>query len=161
MVRTVFFSFHYEEDIWRASQVRNAWVTEDSHESAGYIDGGSWEEVKREGDDAIRSWIQRQMKGCSVTVVLIGSDTYGRRWIDYEIKKSVRDGMGIVGIRVHRIKDEDRNKASRGENPLDKWYFEDSGTQLSDYYNTYDWMLNNGRKNMGKWVEEAARLAKR
>jgi len=159
MVRTVFFSFHFDRDHWRAGQVRNSWVTEDSQEAAGYVDGGTWEEVKRDGDDAIRSWIRRQMKGCSVAAVLIGSETYGRQWIDYEIKKAVRDDMGLVGIRVHNMKDKHGRTDSRGKNPLKKW--EVDGTNLTDIYNTYDWKYNNGRQNLSSWIEEAAKIANR
>ena len=42
MARRVFFSFHYEKDIWRASQVRNSWVTKPDRESAGFWD---WEKI--------------------------------------------------------------------------------------------------------------------
>jgi len=34
MARKVFFSFHYERDIWRASIVRNSWVTKPDREAA-------------------------------------------------------------------------------------------------------------------------------
>lgn len=162
MIRTVFFSFHYDEDSWRASQVRNSDVVQSADlDSSGFIDGAEWEEVKEEGDAAIRRWIRKQMSGCSVTVLLIGSDTYGRKWIDHEIKKSVENGMGIVGIRIHNIKDQNKTTTERGANPLDKWHFESSGEDLSSRYNTYDWVRDDGRENLGEWIEEAAAIANR
>lgn len=161
MVRRVFFSFHYDRDNWRASQVRNSWVTKPDRESAGYIDGAKWEEVKRKGDAAIKRWIRKQMDGCSVTAVLIGSETYGRKWIDHEIEKSVNDGMGLVGIRIHNIKDHHGNTDSRGKNPLSRWHFDPSGEEFTDRYNTYDWKYDNGRENLGNWIEEAAKNADR
>ena len=75
MARHVFFSFHYERDIWRASQVRNSWVTQPNRESSGFWDAASWEEVKKKGDLEVKKWIRDQMKGTSVTVVLIGTET--------------------------------------------------------------------------------------
>ena len=46
--RRVFFSFHYEKDGWRASQVRNSSITKPDLGTAGYIDASDWEEVKKE-----------------------------------------------------------------------------------------------------------------
>ncbi len=40
MARRVFFSFHYERDVWRAGQVRNSWVTKD-REEAGFWDAAA------------------------------------------------------------------------------------------------------------------------
>ena len=72
MARKVFFSFHYERDVWRAGQIRNSWVTKPNRETAGFWDSASWEEVKKKGEDAIHRWIDNQLNGTSVTVVLIG-----------------------------------------------------------------------------------------
>ena len=46
MSRHVFFSFHYQRDIWRVSQVRNSWVTQ-KNTTAGFVDDASWESVKK------------------------------------------------------------------------------------------------------------------
>src|SRR3990167_10356932 len=70
MARRVFFSFHYERDIWRAGQIRNSWVTKPDRESAGFWDSASWEEVKKKGEEAIQRWIDKQLEGTSVTVFL-------------------------------------------------------------------------------------------
>lgn len=161
MARTTFFSFHYDNDIWRASQVRNSDVVDDTIDESGFIDGSSWESIKREGDDAVRDWINRNMKGCSVTVVLIGSDTYDRKWVNYEIEKGYEKGMGLVGVRIHRIRDEDGNRARRGKNPLSNYQDSNTGENLSSIFNTYDWVADSGRENLGDWVEEAAQIANR
>ena len=88
MVRRVFFSFHYERDAWRASQVRNSWVTKPDREAAGFWDAAEWEKVKKQGDAAIKRWIDKGLEGTSVTVVLIGTETCSRKWVRYEIQKS-------------------------------------------------------------------------
>lgn len=106
MARRVFFSFHYERDVWRASQVRNSWVTKD-RESAGFWDAASWEAVKKKGTDAIEKWIDNQLNGTSVTVVLIGAETSERTYVGYEIKQSYNKGNGMLGIYIHSMKDQD------------------------------------------------------
>ncbi|SEO74943.1 MTH538 TIR-like domain [Halorientalis persicus] len=163
MVRRVFFSFHFDRDHWRANQVRNSWLTQDDRESAGYIDAADWESLKRQGDDAIKRWINDQMKGTSVTAVLIGKETYDRDWVEYEIKKSWRDGNGIVGIRIHNLEDESGYTDSRGKNPLSKIYIEENGQKkfFDDIFSTYRWKRDSGYDNLGDWVEEAAQIAGR
>ena len=65
-----------------------------------------WESVKQGGDRAIKSWIDEQMKGTSVTVVLIGSETYNSEYVQYEIEKSYDLNKGILGVWIHNLKDQ-------------------------------------------------------
>lgn len=162
MARRVFFSFHYERDIWRASQVRNSWVTRD-RESAGFWDAASWEEVKRRGRDAIERWINNQLSGTSVTAVLIGAETGTREYVGYEIKRSVETGNGLLGIYIHKMKDVSSMTDTKGRNPFDDWSVTENGRSvyLSAVAETYDWVRDDGYSNMGAWVERAARAAGR
>ena len=79
MARRVFFSFKYE-DVSRAMVVRNSWVTQ-GREAAGFIDAADFEDLERQGDSAIQAWIDEQLNGTSVTVVLVGEDTCDSRWV--------------------------------------------------------------------------------
>lgn len=80
MARKVFFSFHYKPDNWRASQVRNMGVIEGN----APVSDNDWEAIKKGGDKAIQNWIDGQLKGKSCTIVLIGANTAGRKWIKYD-----------------------------------------------------------------------------
>jgi len=119
MARKVFFSFHYERDVWRANVVRNSWVTKPDREAAGFIDAAEFEKIQRQGHLAVKRWINSQLEGTSVTVVLIGAETYMRRWVRYEIIKSFDKGNGLLGIYIHKIKNKDGNTDSKGENPFE------------------------------------------
>lgn len=144
MARKVFFSFKYE-DVSRAMVVRHSWVCQ-GRDSAGFIDSADFEAVKRRGDGAIQSWIDNQLVGTSVTVVLVGEKTCSSRWVKYEIEKSIARGNGLLGIDVSKIKDLRGNITERcGELPKG--------------YKFYYWNKNNGHDNMGAWIEEAARAA--
>lgn len=160
MARRAFFSFYYERDVWRAGQVRNSWVTKD-RESAGFWDAAAWEEVKKKTDDEIEKWITKQLEGTSVTVVLIGAETSQRPYVGFEIKQSYNRGNGLLGIYIHNMKDVNRNTDTKGNNPFDSWYVEKDGkkTYFSTLYPTYDWVNDDGRKNMGDWIEAAAKKA--
>jgi len=118
MARKVFFSFHYERDVWRANVVRNSWVTKPDREAAGFIDAAEFEKLKRQGDLAVKRWINSQLNGTSVTAILIGYETYSRRWVRYEIVKSFDKGNDLLGIYIHKIKDKNGNTDNKGENPF-------------------------------------------
>ncbi|MDD5353240.1 MAG: TIR domain-containing protein [Candidatus Omnitrophica bacterium] len=151
MAKQTFFSFRYKKDNWRANIVRNSWVTQD-REAAGFFDAAEWEEVKKKNDSAIEEWIDEQLKGTSVTVILIGSDTAGKKWIDYEITSSHEKGNGMLGIYVHQLKDSQGNTTSKGKNPFDN---------LKLTYPVYDWVDDDGYDNMGDWIEKTAKDAGR
>lgn len=74
-------------------------------ESAGFVDAADFEKIKRQGDQAIKKWIDEQLEGTSVTVVLVGAKTCSSRWVKYEIQKSIERGNGLLGIDVSKIKD--------------------------------------------------------
>lgn len=163
MARRVFFSFHYERDVWRVSQVRNSWLLKPDRESAGYWDAVKWETVKRQGDDAIKRWIDSSITGTSVTVILIGSETASRRWVTYEMQESYRQQNGMLGIYINNIKNNLQQTDYKGKNPFENLYVTQNGrtVYLSQIYSTYDWILDNGYQNLGSWVEKAAKEANR
>jgi hypothetical protein len=153
MARRVFFSFHYERDAWRAGQVRNCNLLQ-KEDQYGFIDSVDWESIRRQGDEAIERWINDQLKYTSVSVVLIGRETAERPWVRHEIAKSWNRGNGILGVRIHNIKDQDRMTDAAGANPFDQFELHDN-TLLSSVCKTYDWVVEDGRNNLGKWVEDA------
>jgi len=158
MARRAFFSFHFERDAWRAGQVRNSNVTQPVN---GYIDGAQWEEVKKKGDKAIKNWIDSQLKGTSVTVVLIGKETANRKYVKYEIEESLKKGNGLLGIYIHNVKNANGEKDLKGSNPLDNYTVtvNDRVRKASNYYKTYTWSAAKGYNSFADWVEEAAKLA--
>mgnify|MGYP001603832387 CR=1 FL=1 len=162
MARHAFFSFHYQNDNWRAGQVRNAWVIQD-RDTAGFWDAADWEEVKRGGESAIERRIENQLDGTSVTVVLIGSQTAERKFVKYEIQRSHELGKGLLGVRIHKLKDRNGLTSSAGENPFDSFYVDTNGRRkyLSEIYPVYDWVANDGYENFADWIEKAARDAGR
>lgn len=171
MARRVFFSFHHQGDIWRVNQIRQSRVTKD-WEPSDFLDAASWEKVKRTGEDAVKAWIDREISGTGVTVVLIGSRTAERRFVRYEIEESYKKGNGILGIYIHRMKNQQRKRTQKGRNPLDDvqvqvdepylvFFSQKQTKRLSEIYATYDWVTDDGYNNIGRWVEEAAKKAGR
>src|SRR5205807_6428557 len=144
MARRAFFSFEYG-DVSRAMIVRNSWVTL-GKEAAGFIDAAAFEVLKKTGDAAIKAWIDGQLNGTSVTVVLVGRDTCDSRWVKYEIAKSEAIGNGLLGIDISKIKDLNGNTTDRCG-------------QIPQGYDFYYWNNDDGYHNLGDWIEKAAKAA--
>lgn len=162
MARKVFFSFHYKPDNWRAAQVRSIGVIEGNNP----VSDNDWEDIADGGDDAIEKWISDQMSGKSCAVVLIGSDTAGRKWIDHEIKKAWNDGKGLVGVYIHNLKNSAGDQASKGSNPFSG--FNIDGTALDSIVKAYDPpyttstnVYDHIKNNIEDWVEEAIEIRNR
>jgi len=156
--RKAFYSFHYVPDNWRASQIRNMGVIEGN---APILDN-DWESVKKGGESAIQKWIDDQLVGKSCSIVLIGSNTAGRKWINYEIEKSWNDGKGVVGIYIHNLKDRLQLQTTKGTNPFETFTMKKDGRKLSTIVRSYDpphFMSTDVYKyiqsNLGSWVNEA------
>jgi hypothetical protein len=163
MARRCFYSFHYKPDNWRAATVRSIGAIEGNEPAKD----NDWESVTKGGDDAIKRWISRQVYGRSCTVVLVGANTANRKWINYEIVKSWDDGMGVVGIYIHGLKDSDGHTSTQGSNPFDYIKHGNTGKQLSsivkcynpsgsDSQERYDWI----KKYLANAVEEAVTIRK-
>jgi hypothetical protein len=140
-------------DAWRAAQVRNSNAIADEDEF-GVIDSVDWQTIERQGDDAIKRWINDQLKNTSVTIVLVGAETAERDWVDYEIRQSWNRGNALLGVRIHGIKNQDGNTDVPGANPFASVFLAD-GTPLSNFIKVYDWLEHDGRSNLGTWVEAA------
>ncbi|SHI72787.1 TIR domain-containing protein [Halodesulfovibrio aestuarii] len=159
--RRVFYSFHYKPDASRASQVRNIGVLEGSRPATD----NDWEKVKKGGEKAIKEWIEGQMKGKSCAVVLVGENTGGRKWITHEIVKAWDKGMGVVGIKIHGLKDLDGKTSRMGGNPFDHVIHSPSKKKLSTLVKCYNpvgatskekyaWI----KKHLTNAVEEAIKI---
>ena len=82
------------------------------------VSSNAWEEVKRGGDTAIQKWIDDQMSTRSCVIVLIGSQTANRKWVNYEISKAWNDKKGLLGLYIHRLLNQDSKVSTKGNNPF-------------------------------------------
>ncbi|PIO97031.1 TIR domain-containing protein [Pleomorphomonas carboxyditropha] len=118
-MRRTFFSFHYQPDVTRAYVVRNSWVVKPAEQQPnGFFDASVFEASRKESEDALKRFLREGVENTSVTCVLAGSKTSERRWVRYEIARSVIKGNGILTVYIHGIKNMDGYTASKGEDPL-------------------------------------------
>jgi len=145
----------------RVSQVRNIGALEANKPATD----NDWETVKSGKDIAIKRWITGQMKGRSCTVILIGENTANRKWINHEIIKFWDEGMGVVGIRIHGLKNTDGYISKIGDNPFDYIGYGNTGKKLSSIVKCYNPAGTNSKeryawivKHLENAVEEAIRI---
>lgn len=152
-MRRVFFSFHFQRDSFKVSQIRNSWIGNKAFEGQPFLDKAAWETIERRGDAAIKSWIDAQMNGTSVTIVLIGAETLQRRWVRYEIQRTLARGAGLVGVSLAGMMNIDRSiefkQSSVVGTPFETKAFGQS-------FPIYNWANSNGRQNLSSWIETAA-----
>jgi antiphage defense system Thoeris ThsB-like protein len=117
MARRVFFSFHYDGDIWRASQIRDSNVVVGS-EVGGFFDQSEYEDAKKQGNEGIQRMIQKHLKNTSVTAVLIGAETANRPWVKYAIDQSITQKNGMLGIYVGHLRDKNGRTPTQGLKPI-------------------------------------------
>lgn len=144
MARKVFFSFKYE-DVNRSMIVRNSWVVQGSVK-AGFVDKAEFEAIEKTGDAGIKRWIDAQLHGTSVTVVLVGANTNRSKWVQYEIDQSIARGNGLLGIDISKVADFDRPTTN-------------CCGQMPKGYGFYYWNKDKGHDNIGAWIEKAAKDA--
>ena len=143
--RRVFFSFHYQNDIWRVNQVRNSWryQHETKRVAEGFFDGSIWERSQRTGPDSLKSLIRDGIKNTSVTCLLVGTETYLRRWVRYEIARSIIKSNGLLSVKIHKLANQNGYAAYEGPDPLN----------FMGVYRTNDGLILLAEKDQnGRWV---------
>lgn len=200
MARRTFFSFHHDEDNWRAWNVRNSWVVRSQDQiDRGFFDSSVFEATKNESATALKNFLRNGLENTSVTCVLTGEKTWQRRWVRYEIVRSVLKGNGLLTVDIYGVKNRTGVVGVKGADPLaqvglykapggiffaewksgkwvkyedytlavpagDLWFKappSDTVVQISSHYLRYDFTKQNGRQNIGDWIETAAGLAGR
>lgn len=161
MARKGFHSFCWDDDQWRAAKIRGIGVLEGDQ----IVKDNDWEKVRKGGPENAKRWINEQMVGKSVVIVLIGVRTVTRDLVRYEIEKGWNDGKGVLGVHIHKILDRLGKQSAKGTNPFSR--FKVDNTPLSSIAKTYDppQTTSSGaysyiEDSLNAWVEEAIRIRK-
>lgn len=156
MTRKVFYSFHFDNDAWRAGQVRNIGIVDGSEP----VKGNRWEDVKVKSDDDIKEWINDNLRDKSCLVVLIGEKTSEREWVKYEIKTAWNLGKAVCGIYIHKLKNVRGEQSAEGKNPFDQFIVDNKKLSnivpvFKSLYSSSQYVYDDIKENIENLVEEA------
>jgi MTH538 TIR-like domain (DUF1863) len=204
--RKAFFSFHYD-DIMRVNNVRNAFKIYNPPNTLitpTFYDSSLWESRKLDGDDSLKRLIREGVYHTSLVCVLVGTETWSRPWVRYEIARSVIDEKGLLAIDINHINHhQTQSPHELGPNPLSymavgrmvdgsfrlfekkwaglglevkwNWTLYEKHTQpvslpkylaapevgyvkpLDKSVSRYNFIADNGQRNIGQWLDFAAK----
>lgn len=137
-MHNVFLSYEYGHDAARAALIRLAWL---AHGGTATL-----ESAKARSDRDIRRWIDGQLEAAAATIVLVGSHTASSKWVAYEIQRSKALGKGLLGIDVRGMQ---VSQAGSRCPPM----------RMLAGYSLYDWVKDDGERNLVCWVSDAVSLA--
>lgn len=157
MSKKVFFSFYYDEDVFRMHQIRNIGAITNTP----ILDANDFESIRQAGDSAVRSWINSQMKNIDCLAVLIGENTHTRKWVKYEIENAIKMDLPIFGLHIHRLQCPKNDYSKHGIDPLENVHV-DNGVSVKpisnsvytyrpNYYDAYNDIV----ENIEGWVQVA------
>ena len=91
----VFISFAMEDNK-EVNLLRGQATNDDS--SLEFNDYSIKEAYDSKSADYIKRGIREKIKQCSVTLVYVSNDTGNSKWVDWEIRESIRLGKGVVAL---------------------------------------------------------------
>ena len=142
----VYFSFDYERDIHRVNSIRQL-PNILAGAAAGFQSNEVFEAAKRKGDPAVHGLVNDALNNTTVTVLCIGNMTAYRKYFNYELERSLECGNGLVGIRIHHLKDERGLTDEPGEVPT---LLKIAGYKVYDYTD---------QRDLAQHIREAVDLA--
>lgn len=154
----VFYSFHYDNDVFRVQQIRNMGVIEENEP----VSPNDWEQIRRRGDASIQRWIDDNMAYRRCVIVLVGTETSQRQWVKYEIKKAYESRKGLFGIYIHNLNCPRNGRCYQGPNPFDEFTINNGQQRLSATIPCYDPghnAYNTIARGMENWVGTAIAAA--
>jgi MTH538 TIR-like domain (DUF1863) len=162
VARSSFVSFHYQEDYWRVQQILRMGAIEGQE----ILPAQNWEKVKARGDEAVRQWIDDEMKYKAAVIVLIGSETASRKFVKYEIQRAWQLKKPLLGIRIHGLEDSNGTTSTYGKNPFEQFTFTSGIGSYADYVPVRDPAGRDSREvhasiraNLASWAASGYRRA--
>jgi hypothetical protein len=117
MTRRIYLNFHPEHDLWRVNQLRTELVGP-ATDQTGFFDPAEYAELLLRDKATIRQRIRERVAETSVTLLLLGSETASRPFVQIGIEESIANLNGFVGVQIHGIDDQSGEPSPSGPLPL-------------------------------------------
>ncbi|MCP4438512.1 MAG: hypothetical protein GY810_06165 [Aureispira sp.] len=138
-----FFSFHFSHDFDRICTVTDTWLKQPNTSMTPFISTAQIIEMMKEGLPAILRWVNEEVAKSDAVVLLIGSQTEGRYFIEYEIQQAILQQKPIYGIHINQVPDKSGKTEAKSLSPL---------PSLCSHY---DWQEDNGAEHILDWTKRA------
>jgi hypothetical protein len=169
--RKIYLSYNAEADYFRMLTLLQSGMSRYLRNAT--LHPTDWVHLQKRGEDAVHRWVNEQLQGSTVTVVLIGRDTVSCPYVLHEIRQSWLRGNALLGIHIHDLGDQhNRSHPLPGDNPFDLFTVDinhgdiqlasDFGLErrrLSDLVAIHHWSRDQGKIHVPAWIEEAAHEA--
>lgn len=98
--KRIFVSYYYEKD--RAiKRLLKAWSKNDKFDIE-FDDMSADVSLATKTDDELKQELTARISESDIVLVLIGSNTHSRKWVDYEVEEAVRLAKPIVAVKQDR-----------------------------------------------------------
>lgn len=150
--RKVFTSFHHSGD----QKVVDNFIKQFSNELEVFTDSSLERAANSEDVHYLTQVCRENIKNTSVTIVMVGGQTGGRKFVDWEIFNTLTREHGLVGIKVPGLSDGEAWLPARLEDNINsgfsKWYvYPSSGAELKNMideaYVADKSLIDNSRKS--------------
>jgi MTH538 TIR-like domain (DUF1863) len=85
-----------------------------------FYDSSLWESRRLEGEASLKQLMRDGVSYTSAVCVLIGTETWSRRWVRYEITRAIIDNRGLLGVHLNNINHHQTGGTHPlGQNPFD------------------------------------------
>ena len=140
----IFISYHYDSDNHIARE-----ITEIINTDKINVFSVVRENEKQKDDEIIKNWVDEEIKKTRITILLISEKTFDRKYVSYELSKSLLNGNTVIPILI----DSEENAFNEdGINLVNKKLDKElSGKKLK----IRKWFQENGKENILRWLNEA------
>jgi hypothetical protein len=121
MAKRIFISYHHKDQQKAKGFNLLQW---NKNVGVEFVGRHLLDPVDSSNEDYIAAKVKEQMKGTSVTVVLLGHEAENSSWVKWEIEQSLEKGNGILAIKLY-----DDVPDPTPESPVGKILY-DSGAEI-------------------------------
>jgi hypothetical protein len=144
--REIFISYHHGDQFWKEMLVQEFAI-----KWGVFTDGSLDDRIDSTQTEYVHRQIREQfITGTSVTIVLCGSETWKRRYVDWEIHTTLLKRHGLLGLIVPNTP-----PISPGSFPVPQRFLDNA----SRYALLYSWPTS--PSDLRLWIEDAIQRATR
>lgn len=139
----VFLSYHYDSDNKIARQ-----ITEIINTDTINIFTVIREDEKEKDDEIVKNWVDEKIKGTRITILLISKETLNRKYVSYELEKSLSQRNSIIPILI------DSEENAFDDEKIDLIIQKLDTELLGMKLKLRKWYQENGKENILRWLNE-------